>query len=98
MSLSACTTRQVAVVNELKVSKQLQTPCGDLPKLNANAGEPLEKAVLLNRNESESVLADCKAKHQGVMQAAGLKLPSKDKLSRWDVFKAKLPKYKLPKD
>jgi hypothetical protein len=79
-------------VNDIKVSKQLQTPCGKFPKLNAQAGEPLEKAVLVNRNESESVLADCDAKHQGVLQAAGLKMPSKDKLSRWEIFKVKLGK------
>lgn len=74
------------------MANELQRDCDTLPKLQAKAGESLEAAVLNNRAESEVVLADCKAKHLGVLQAVGLKLPSKDMLSRWDVFKSKLPK------
>ena len=54
--------------------------------------KPLDEVVLQNRLDSEVVMADCSAKHQGVLTAAGLKLPSKDKVSRWEIFKSKLGK------
>lgn len=97
--MSGCTTPVVVpVVNPLQVSKQLQESCKNLPKLENAVGKPLDEVVLQNRLDSEVVIADCYAKHQGVLTAAGLKLPSKDKLSRWELFKSKLNQTKLIKE
>jgi hypothetical protein len=91
--LSACTTvKEVPIVNDFKLSKELQEPCGKLPKLNAKVGDSLEVSILNNRAETSVVLDECSAKHQGVLQATGLKLTPAAKLSTWAKFKAKLPK------
>lgn len=91
--LSACTTIvRVPVINEIQVSEDLKKPCAELPLITAKAGSNLEEAVLLNRVESEAVLATCAAKHLGVLTAAGLKLKPSN-LTRWEIFKTKLPKF-----
>lgn len=56
-----------------EVSDYLRTTCEALPKLVIEPGKEMRHAILANRAASELVLAECSAKHQGVLKAVGVK-------------------------
>lgn len=69
------------------ISDELRRECGDLPKLQVEAGTDMRKALLQNRAESEAVLASCKARHAGVLRAVGSNTLQAEKGSnRWAEF------------
>ena len=73
MSLFGCsTTNKQAEFQTPQVSDYLRTSCEALPKLEVQPGEEMRKAILANRAASELVLAECAAKHKGVLKAVGV--------------------------
>lgn len=72
------------------ISEELRTACEPLPKLQANEGEDMRKALLQNRAESEAVHESCSKRHKGTLKAVGSSTLQPVARDRWAEFEALL--------